>query len=233
MKKLRILVATALSFSSISANAAFINTDWKVENDSQVVLQEETGIEWLKLNNTYGLSINQVLSDPIYDGWRLPEGHEVDALINDFFEISFFVEGSNYVSSGGSSWYDTGKSWVNTFGFGVLASTGNTLSLGLHFGTTGDVTSSGAMYRRTRSNGGAVSDEVGTFTSDYSSANYGVFLVSDGNLTISSINDPSINANNPNANSGDVIEVSEPATLGVLAAGLFGLMFVRRKNKKI
>ena len=54
-----ILLGAAFLFVS-NAEAGFINLDWRVEGDNQAVLHEETGKEWLKLNNTDSLSIAQV-----------------------------------------------------------------------------------------------------------------------------------------------------------------------------
>jgi hypothetical protein len=64
-----------------------------------------------------------------------------------------------------------------------------------------------------------------------SSAHYlGVFLVSDGGTTLSSINDPSLNINNSAAPINNAVSVPLPATLGLLGLSLAGFG-LRRKIK--
>jgi hypothetical protein len=61
----------------------------------------------------------------------------------------------------------------------------------------------------------------------YKNASYGVFIVSDGGTTLSSINDPSLNAMNDNA---PVNNVPLPATAALLGLGLLGFGARRMNN---
>lgn len=85
LKKVTLISIFALS--SISANAALVATDWLADNDSKATLDTDTGIEWLKLDNTDYKSIMQVQSDldTTYQGWRLPNESEVLAYMNVVF----------------------------------------------------------------------------------------------------------------------------------------------------
>jgi hypothetical protein len=70
------------------------------------------------------------------------------------------------------------------------------------------------------SNLNATNDTSSSYTA------YGVYLVSDGGTTQSSLNDPSLNANNANAPSS----VPLPATAALLGLGLLGFGARRKKN---
>lgn len=50
----------ALSLSSSFAHASFVHTDWKSTGDKKTTLDTSTGIEWLKLTETAGRSINDI-----------------------------------------------------------------------------------------------------------------------------------------------------------------------------
>jgi hypothetical protein len=65
-----------------------------------------------------------------------------------------------------------------------------------------------------------------TNNTNYSNDAFGVYLVSDGGTTLSSINDPSLNANNANAPAS----VPLPATAALLGLGLLGFGARRKKN---
>lgn len=59
---------------------------------------------------------------------------------------------------------------------------------------------------------------------------YGVYLVSDGGLTLSSINNPEININNPKSPINQVSDVSAHAGLGILGMFLMCLGFRRLRS---
>jgi parallel beta-helix repeat protein len=77
----------------------------------------------------------------------------------------------------------------------------------------------GDNYLLLLSNGNTLNDY------DYTDNSYGVYLVSDGGTTLSSQQDPSINANNANAPAANV---SAPVLLGLMSLGLFG--FASRRS---
>ena len=76
-----------IALASVSANAEFIDTDWLVDNDSKSTLDSLTGIEWLKTNETQGMSYSNVVNQlgTTYVGWRLPTKAEIDTLATHLF----------------------------------------------------------------------------------------------------------------------------------------------------
>jgi len=226
-----LLVATA--FFSVNVNAGLIHTDWKVDGDKRATLVEETGVEWLKLNNTAGLSINQVLSSGNYEGWRLPTVDELDNFITTFFAPLVFSDNNTYYPSS-SAYRPYNLAWNSWMGI-VHADANYYRSYGYHVNENGLAVYSGVSLSRFNTSLANIFVGTGTpSTLDISSAYNGVFLVSDGGTTLSSLNDPSLNANNANAPiNNPVVDVSEPAGLGVLAAGLLGVMFARRKKRVV
>lgn len=241
MFKRSILSAFILAAGLIStqANAAFIATDLKDKGDALATLDTETGIEWLDLTLTKGMSINAVLNsiaNGSLKGWRLPTASEVENLMRASLPTFTFT----YMYNSGVPYYaDTGSgaktrivdSWRNMFG-----KTSQHQSYGFY------------LKGSAVCNAGALSDGVSYFTvlsactpGDLSSSPYlnqgssahGMWLVSDGGLTLSSINDPMLNINNPNAPANQVPEV--PADVPVHAGfGLLGLLLMafglRRRN---
>lgn len=80
-----LILATGLM--SHQAKAEFITTDWKSQGDGLAILDTNTGIEWLKLTQTGGKSINEVKSllGSVYAGWRLPTHDEIKTLAISIF----------------------------------------------------------------------------------------------------------------------------------------------------
>lgn len=158
---LKVLLATVVISVTSSASAAFITTDWKAEGDRMVMTDEETGIEWLKLPQTFGLSVGEVRNNAYFDGWDIAQRDEVYSLVQraragDYTQFNTTVTESNYLAS--YAIYD--------FGDGTYKMAG--------------IATNGVSYA-----------QYGTFTENYSREDFGVWLKSDGGLTYSSINDPS------------------------------------------
>ena len=76
------MMIVGMLFITSTAQAGFLETDWLVTGDSKATLHEETGIEWLKLTETTGLSVNQVIAQTDvggkYAGWRIPTAQDID-----------------------------------------------------------------------------------------------------------------------------------------------------------
>ena len=204
----KVLVAGAIALASAGANADFINSDWKVANDNMAFLDTTSGLEYLDLSFTYNNSIQTVLNrlDGDLLGWRMATFDEVQNMI---------------------SWAQN-----NAAGHSLTVISGPTSdAVGLHeiSSGSGSYTLSG-MYNASGGFGGNVAIK-GIYNINYSVKNRGVWLVSDGGMTFSSNNDPSINANNPNAPINQVsASVPLPASLGLLAMTLLGFS-ARRKSK--
>lgn len=189
----RILLPIALAAFSFSASADLLKSDWKASGDSRVVLDESTGIEWLNLAETKTLAYDSFVNGQYdeFEGWRVATHSEVDQMLTNFFgsdpatqfsinhtdrERWFDLFGITYAGTTGSDWYAGG--WYEK-------DNGMVDVVGYH--------NNGYFYSDTYAN----STHNNFRGSGYQSL--GIYLVSDGGLTYSSIQDPSINANNENA----------------------------------
>jgi hypothetical protein len=226
----KLLIASTIAFASMGANADLIATDWQATGDSLATLDEATGIEWLDLTQTAGISINQAegLLNSTFAGWRLPTRSEVTQMMTTAFASQAAtlqgVVGGGFTNSLLDNEADNFRSL-----FGIThQSIDYDYSAGLfknNVGTSNPLLMSGALddpsndFLQLFSNTNIVSDY------SYSNVSYGVYLVSDGGTTLSSIANPSLNANNVNAPNS----VPLPATALLMGLGLAGL--ARRKNK--
>jgi hypothetical protein len=222
MKLKNTLVAATLSLFITSAHAGFVHTDWKAEGDNAATLHEDTGIEWLKLTNTFMMSIEQVSSNAEFDGWRLPTPTEVNTLMNSILGLDFVVGEKTYrapTSGNKQAW--AGPAWNPLLG---AIRDGNYYSTGAHLDGNDELTSTGVVYQSSFGNSTIIHDYEPY--PDGKERHYrGVFLVSDGGTTLSSRQNPNINANNANS---PVANVSAPALLGLMSLGLFGFAVRRR-----
>ena len=227
LKKLLIIATLAAGLISTQASAAFVSTDWKVAGDKLAVLDEMTGLEWLNLTQTRGMSIDEarsLIEDGYFSGWRVPTNEEVESLFTNWFPtLNVFSEtriSRTNLSTGEGQRY---IAFNTLLGNGVRAS-GN-YTIGFYFDENNivrragvDVNDVGRLYTLNM-------PEVYSETSTASS--YSVFLVSDGGVTLSSMNDPTLNINNPNAPI-NMADVSAPA--GLAAAGVLMLMLGARRR---
>lgn len=215
-KKFLVIATLAAGLISTQANAAFISTDWKTTGDALATLDTETGLEWLDLTYTVGKSLNDIEQTMQLDlaGWRLATQNEVIAL------------------------------WAKAMGRELSDTRFNLRNIGDPLGALlGSVVEAGLLYTVgiTYSNSGSLTDFG---TSSYGGGSYynlwnsgyninsrsttrGFYLVSDGGVTLSSISDPTINANNPNAPI-NMADVSAPT--GLAGAGLLMLMLGARRK---
>jgi hypothetical protein len=235
MKFKNTLIAATLLLSITSAQAALVGSDWQNTGDALATLDTDTGIEWLDLTQTSNMSINQVEgltgNGSTFDGWRLPTRAEVAQMM-----MSAFSSETSKVQSDGV-WMINNATFDNeTDGFRSL------------FGLTHENSSyqfTKAMFKNDDQENGEIaltsgatdkkvdnlvyfySNHDNSLNYDYVSEKYSVYLVSDGGTTLSSINDPSMNANNAAA---PINNVSAPALLGLMGLGLFGFAARRRSS---
>lgn len=229
-----VLLGLSLSVASLGANAALI-TNHSFESESgnmAVTLDTTTGIEWLRTSYTSGDSYNDVLArlDGDLSGWRLPTEDEVrNLLVSNYSKISPESGGRySFTSYGnGTAEYRT-AGYVMSYILGSSSSNlrySGTASYGLYVDDNDEINSfgfrkDGSFYFRTVGmDNGVVYDE------DYSHSYVGYFLVSDGGLTVQSIANPSLNAENENS----PFSVPVPFALGGLA---LMALFASRKQKK-
>ncbi|MCB5226492.1 DUF1566 domain-containing protein [Alishewanella sp. 16-MA] len=218
LKKLLVIATLVTGLISGQASAAFVATDWKSIGDGLATLDTQTGLEWLDLTETGGKSINEVkaLLDTVYAGWRLPTHDEIKTLAVSLFptiEPRKDVFSNATVSSTAEQ-----RATHSMFGQNV---TGHTY--GYY-----EVSGSTYGFSSRQVNGAAVWFSYHYATNLDKKRNYeGIYLVSDGGTTLSSINDPTININNPNAPI-NMADVSAPA--GLAAAGVLILMMGARRK---
>ena len=214
--------------------AGFVNSDVDTLGDAKATLHEETGIEWLKLDSTVGMSIDGVQSalqvGGSLEGWRFARFDEVSFMVDSLLSSIPFNGRQNVILS--SSFSGVSENFIYKMGLTTYLEFGGSVnraySKGLYINEDGDTVLSGTVRER---RGATMTNmyfydglENASYTTSYSDSTTGVFLVSDGGLTLSSINDPSINASNPNS----PFNVNAP--LGVACLGLFSLIAVRRKQ---
>lgn len=201
------LFASAFAFSTL-ANAEFASTDLFEVGDGLSTLHKETGLEWMDLSLTAGMSIANVQNqlDTNYAGWRLPTVAEVEYLFS-----SQFPNHSENIANNGGAWSQSDSDTYNKvsvfsefFGYIKTSSTITTLlglSLNDEQGTRGgyDVLNSGYYKYNDGSERSVVFGLQSNFTSEsnaninFSSTSFGVYLVNDGGISINSKENPSIN----------------------------------------
>lgn len=78
------LLLTALAAISFSSQAELLKGDWLVEGDNRSLYDTETGLTWLSITETRGLSVSEMrdelANNEIYDGFRYATEDEVFAL---------------------------------------------------------------------------------------------------------------------------------------------------------
>jgi hypothetical protein len=214
------LLAVTIMSCTASASAELINTDWLAENDSQAVLDTISGTEWLSVTLTQGKNLASITSllETQYQGWSIASSSDVETLFsNTFTKEDFSIKASR--ETGDAETLSQIVDFKNKFGI-----TASPHTYGLYTNDDGTGTLLGGIshtyrieYELLRSN-----------DFNYSSSRYGVFLINDGGVTLSSINDPSLNINNANAPVNNATSVPLPATFGLLGLGIAGLS-LRRK----
>jgi hypothetical protein len=221
----KLALSATLILSTSFANAGFVNTDWKVDGDAEATLHQESGIEWLKLNHTAGMSIDNVVSqlDTTYEGWRLPTKMEVTELISDLLSPHTFNDAARTYDStdylGYPGW------WISKMGLTRRTPGSFSSSFGMHMDGDGGVVITGAQKSETNSYARIYHNQnFGISGTTYRTVAYSVFLVSDGGTTLSSQSDPAINANNASAPINDV-----PVALAGLLS-FIGLFAARRRK---
>jgi phosphoribosyl-AMP cyclohydrolase len=228
MKKL--LTALVISCLSLSAQAGLSMTDWKNPGDNAVVTDSDTGIEWLRLIHTNRYSINGVLAEMgkggKFEGFRLPTANEVGHFMATVYmttEATLEYHTKTYRSghylgrAQAWAWWMSNNSRNAAHHRGIYLDHDNTtVRLAGSYLNNNDYSityglAHGGAYNKDTSIGGTVG---------------GVFLVSDGGTTYSSINNPQMNANNPAA------PINANGPLSAFAAGLALMGFGLRRRQR-
>jgi hypothetical protein len=230
-KTSQFLASSTIALASMVANAELIPTDWKTTGDSLATLDRQSGIEWLDLTQTDGMSINQAkgLLSSTFEGWRLPTRTEVTQMM-----VNQFPSQSENMQRSGGWWTDEANfdNQVDQFR-SMFGNTFSDITYDNSFGLFKNdnteqrqVLRSGVIDKRSDNYVEVYSNHIIIDSLNYTNDLYGVYLVSDGGTTLSSINDPSLNANNPNAPTS----IPLPATAPLLGLSLLGFAARRKKT---
>ena len=215
MRILGLIITACTLFSSV-ARAELINTDWKVTGDEHSVFDTKSGKEWLSLSLTRGMTYNQVANQlgegGQFEGWRLPTEDEVIQMISN----SIIDDGVKQYSG-----YSTNSSTTYTSLF--LAAFEN--HIGLHQKGSSESTTFSGIYTSMN----ITYKSRGVYTKDNAVTYYGmtagVYLVSDGGLTLGSKVDPVL------SNYRSAESVSAPLAFGAIGLMLAGIGASRRNTK--
>lgn len=227
MKFIKSFVATLLVTAAVSApaHADFFHTDWKAEGDQLAVVDTDTGLEWLKIDATLGRSYNDIVAslNDEFAGWRLPTNDEVTDMFNNMLGDPYGDQG--VVNTHTSSRIEVAEGNI----FREYMSTEDSTMSSRIYGWYANGNGSSSLA------GGGLWDTAFYTYYTYSSgqantgrANTGVYLVSDGGTTYSSIKNPSLNDAGWDGVSGAPASVSAPFAAIV---GIFGLTTLMRRRK--
>lgn len=210
MRKLFSAVCVASSILlSFTSHAALVATDWKTAGDGYATLDQVTGIEWLDLDFTFGMTFAEVQSElslggALY-GWRFATGSEV---------FDFTMGEGGFIASDYQGDKPAGSTYLQNDNMAEYLSllTNSGSAYGLVARSDGQLLLSGV-----REDLAKAWNRLGPYTLNYANAGVGFYLVSDGGVTLSSTQDPTLNINNPDA---PVNQVPVMTFSGVLLLGL-------------
>ena len=208
MKKTIIALSLLLSGAS---HAAIVQGDYLSPGDNKVFLDTKTGLEWLNINETANTSISNMLvelENGKFSGFRVATESE----IRDVWTYFFNTETSKLNPSGLQDYYD-----AFSYVLRGSAETGIKFSYGLVEKENGEGV---ALYGNRSDGRQSYYDYQGQlYNIDSEHAVYGVYLVSEGRATYSSLNDPYFNA---------IQNVPAPFFIGSI--GLMALFASRKKR---
>lgn len=234
----RILCAAAiLATTAFSSQADIVRSDWKAIGDGRAFTDETTGIEWLKLTETKGRSIDYILNNShLYEGFRVANQSEVATLFDNLYpqinvDNSFYVNDATTVSFASTTSLagSTTLGYVNLMGktsYNTIASH----TLGYSAGIDGEVKYSALNYKKSGVRATITSDAANTNIYPDSTPSWiGVFMIAAEGSTYSLRPRPVTGVEdtwvNPNVASSDV---SAPMTAMTLL--IAGGMFLRRRK---
>lgn len=217
MKKFLTTVLLSASLLSGAAQAELVNADWKVEGDGLAALDTSTGLEWLDVTITAGMSIFDVKSTlDNYEGFRLATASETEALYTNYLAPTMGI------NSDWSLLTEDANNFKNVFGH-VQPRTGLRDTFFL-YETPQNKTSFIGM---TSNGGSAYMAPVGVYEEEiwFKDVYYAVGLVRGGS-------DDLVTGGTGSLVGGDASDVSATAPI-MAGAGLslLGLAGLRRKNK--
>lgn len=231
------IAAIVISALTMQANAALVETDWKNSGDKQATLDTATGIEWLDLSLTAKVPLATLLTrmqsgDLV--GWRFATESEVGTL-NMHYDPSLHSTSLSYLSSTNGLTNAKMDPWRALFG---QTHSIEKASIGVYQKDNGQWGMVGAYRPGLLRWYTAGFESSATLMATNVNTWAGYFLVSDGGTTLSSINDPAININNPNAPINTNPPVTPPTDVGAplapitMSMALMGILAIRRHRKQ-
>lgn len=175
------LLASALS---LPAHAEVINTDWKSAGDNLVITDTATGLEFLKLSETMGRSVDSVIAllDTSYTGWRISTGSEASSMLSNLLDdtLSYYGGFPDYIDGGESHYYnmyDVDYSKTRPI-VGSTSANNYFYSFGLALSGSNDIRMYGFNQHKDGHDGWVYSN-MGPIQSSQTAYQYGVWLVRD------------------------------------------------------
>lgn len=221
----RLLKGSSLAIAllcSLPASAGFVHQDYKEVGDGKITLHGETGIEWLTLKETVGLSIDSVSNmlgpGSKFDGWRLPTGEEVEALLSAVLPLTFNNSTPDATTIATSISRVHANAWFEWMGF-IKASVSFTNSFGMYKATMNENSVLISGVGEAFSSYNAYDDYYVGASTSFSNPSYSVFLVRGGEV-----------AEQPST-PGGASDVSGPLPMTLL--GLSVMLFAAWRGRRV
>jgi len=212
MKIIQYTTLAITLFLSSAANAELIQGDWVSNNDNNVALDTNTGLEWLNLTLTTGQSYNEVtrkIEAQSFSGFRFATETEVKAMFLNFTNLTEKTTNGAPFYKEFYSFFGNKNNQHMKFSYGLTERDDGTIA---QYG----VTDAATLYY-----------DYNSYDKNYENKYYGFFLVSEGGATLSS----QLDLNYSNAQQAGLSNVNGGGAL--LGLSLLGVAGVRRKyNKK-
>lgn len=207
------LIAAALGLFSLNSQAHLIQGDWLSEGDGLSILDTYSGVEWLKLTETKGMSVPDVLANDKYSGWSVANYYNVEKLFKNnisYNKENIPLEERHYSSVDDEDRYFLSgrntEGWTNS----LISLLGITKTTSSYSGAFLDRTSYGliagvglarvSLTEKTYSNSGRYEEEFvysvdrnGSYDENIKLPYSGVFLFNTGGVTVSSLSTPNYN----------------------------------------
>jgi len=217
------VVALALT-CALPVSAGFVHQDLTTAGDSKVTFHEETGLNWMKLSVTSGMSIDQVSAQfgdgGQFDGWRLATDNEVEAMLKAMMPTLYFTDnktgGPVYSGGGVAPFALNWMKWMGTTLYGT-----SNYSYGLYYQEgTSTILMTGVTQGSNLSQNKIYDDYYSaTYRSSWASADYGIFMVKAGSLNPE-----------PNEPPGNVEDVPVSSGGAIIGLGLMAMAGLRRRK---
>lgn len=199
------LVFLSLTFSCSMAQASLVQWDAFTQDDGKAVKDHSTGLVWLDLDLTAGLTYKQAATS--FAGWEYATSTMVENLLEGIFTNMNFSGPLGLVyqfeqnCANTSSCYQTAKLWQSLFGSVTGSQYYQQYSYGLYADVDNIIRMGGAYVNGSGSANRYGSEFSSTFLNDLAAPLYGSFLVKSDSIvkTLTLSNLPVIQASAPSS----------------------------------